>query len=74
MKPHKRMTDSTSSDVYPQTERVVCDGFDYYYKTRDGGVSTAFDTRAAALYDLHNFILAASFEDELKNFSEISAG
>ncbi len=72
MKLHQRTSDKLNTNSYDRTERIISDGLDYYYKTRDGGVSTAFDTRAAALFDLNNFILAVSLENEFKSFNEIS--
>lgn len=69
----KRATDKKGSEVFSRSERIITDGLDYYYKTRNGGLSTAFETRAAALYDLHKFILAASIENELKEFNDIEA-
>jgi hypothetical protein len=73
MKQPKRATDINIVNSPERTERLISDGNDYYYRTRDGGLSTAFDTRADALYDLNNFILATSLEDELKSFKEETA-
>ena len=63
----KRATDTKDSYTHNRTDRIINDGLDYYYRTRNGGVSTAFDTRAAALYDLNNFVLATSLEAEFKD-------
>ena len=66
-----RITDTIISKSFNRSERIFTDGMSYYYKIRNQGISTAFETHAAALFDLNNFIIAISIENELKNENNI---
>lgn len=64
-----RATDKTSTKYFFRSERILTDGAEFFYKTREGGMSVAFSTRSEALYDLNNFIVASSLEAEFMNES-----
>ena len=63
-----RQADILSTDTFKRTDRILVEDNVFYYKTREGDICGAFETKSEALYDLNIYIANAQIQQELLDF------
>jgi len=63
-----RRNDILPATSFKRTDRIFVDDKVFYYKTREGEVCGAFETKSETLYDLNIFLANAQIQQELLSF------